>query len=262
MVRTDRFFTPGTLASILTQASIVGVLAIGQTFVLIGGGFDLSQGAMLALTAAVVAHLAQLDRLGADGLHGGGAGAWAALLGALNGVFVSVVRTNPFVTTLSSLLIYRGAAFIALGGQPVSPTSGSSRRSTPDSAWRHVLALSRADLPGRHGDLLAGSAPPERRRPARLRARGQRRGRPAGGGPDDPAAGRRRSPSAAWPRASRRSSSSRGCASRRPTRDRLRVRLDRGVRRRRRLAPGRPGERRSGRRPAACCSRRFGPRSQ
>ena len=57
MARTDRFFTAGTLTSILTQASIVGVLAIGQSVVLIGGGFDLSQGAILALTAAVVALL-------------------------------------------------------------------------------------------------------------------------------------------------------------------------------------------------------------
>ena len=47
MVRTERFFTPGTLTSILTQASIVGVLALGQAFVLIGGGFDLSQGAIM-----------------------------------------------------------------------------------------------------------------------------------------------------------------------------------------------------------------------
>lgn len=118
MVQTERFFTPGTLASILTQASIVGVLAIGQTFVLLGGGFDLSQGAMLALTAAAIAHLSQW-----------GAGTVACLaaaagvgigLGAINGFFVSVVRANPFVTTLSTLLIFRGAAFIALDGRPVA----------------------------------------------------------------------------------------------------------------------------------------------
>lgn len=118
MLRTDRFFTPGTLASILTQASIVGVLAIGQTFVLIGGGFDLSQGAMIALTAAVVAHLAQWSGSGAVCVAT--ALAVGLILGALNGFFVSVVRTNPFVTTLSSLLIYRGAAFIALGGRPIA----------------------------------------------------------------------------------------------------------------------------------------------
>ena len=118
MLRTERFFTPGTLASILTQASIIGVLAVGQAFVLVGGGFDLSQGAMMALTAAVVGHLA-------DAGWGPAACVPAALavglgLGAVNGFFVSVVRTNPFVTTLSTLLIFRGGAFIALGGRPIS----------------------------------------------------------------------------------------------------------------------------------------------
>jgi len=140
MARTERFFTAGTLASILTQASIVGILAIGQSVVLIGGGFDLSQGAILALTAAAVALLSQWTGAGVDpqavgklidvahGAHWTGAGLLcvaAALvvgtvLGAVNGFFVAVVRTNPFVTTLSSLLIYRGAAFVALGGRPIS----------------------------------------------------------------------------------------------------------------------------------------------
>jgi ribose transport system permease protein len=118
MVRTERFFTPATLTSILTQASIVGVLALGQAFVLIGGGFDLSQGAMLALTAAAAAHLAQ--RGVSPVWVAASAVAFGSLLGSINGVMISVVRTNPFVTTLSTLLIYRGAAFIALEGQPVA----------------------------------------------------------------------------------------------------------------------------------------------
>lgn len=118
MLRTERFFTPGTLTSILTQASIVGVLAIGQAFVLLGGGFDLSQGAMLALTAATVGHLAQWGWSGPACVAG--ALAVGLLLGSINGFFVSVVRTNPFVTTLSTLLIFRGAAFIALGGRPIA----------------------------------------------------------------------------------------------------------------------------------------------
>ena len=42
------------------------------------------------------------------------------LLGSINGVMVAAVRTNPFVTTLSTLLIFQGAAFIILRGQPLS----------------------------------------------------------------------------------------------------------------------------------------------
>jgi ribose/xylose/arabinose/galactoside ABC-type transport system permease subunit len=118
MARTERFFTPGTLTSILTQASIVGVLALGQAFVLIGGGFDLSQGAILALAAAATAHLAGRGASPAAALAM--ALTVGTLLGTINGFMVAVVRTNPFVTTLSSLLVFRGATFIVLGGQPLS----------------------------------------------------------------------------------------------------------------------------------------------
>jgi ribose transport system permease protein len=118
MAATPGFFTAGNLGTILALASIVGVLAVGQAFVLIGGGFDLSQGATVALTAAATAWLAGPSAwnpwiaAGAGLLLGG-------LLGAINGVFVAGVGTNPFVTTLSTTLVYRGAAFVLLGGLPI-----------------------------------------------------------------------------------------------------------------------------------------------
>lgn len=119
MVTTPNFFTAGTLGTILALASIVGVLAVGQTFVLIGGGFDLSQGAALALTAAVTAWFAtalQVDPWLAAPL----ALLIGAVLGWVNGICVAWIGTNPFVTTLSTMLIYRGASFVFLGGQPIS----------------------------------------------------------------------------------------------------------------------------------------------
>ncbi len=139
MWRTERFFTFHTLGSILELASIVGVLAAGQTFVLIGGGFDLSQGAIVALTAASTAWLAK-DYTGPipAALVGLGLG---AMLGAINGFFVAVVRTNAFVTTLSTLLIYRGAAFVLLGGQPISQVMAFARLSAGITLGRTVLAF-------------------------------------------------------------------------------------------------------------------------
>jgi ribose transport system permease protein len=118
MARTERFLTDRTLASILALASIVGVLAIGQAFVLIGGGFDLSQGAMLGLTAAVTAWMAKEGL----GLVPASLAALAigTLLGTINGLFVAGVGTNPFVTTLSTQLVFRGATFVFLGGRPIS----------------------------------------------------------------------------------------------------------------------------------------------
>ena len=122
MARTERFFSPGTFGSILTLAGIVGVLAAGQAFVLIGGGFDLSQGATLGLCAAVGAWL--LSK-GVPPLAGAAAiVAVGAILGSVNGLFVALVRTNPFVTTLSTLLIYRGATFALLGGGRIADIGG------------------------------------------------------------------------------------------------------------------------------------------
>lgn len=171
MLRTERFFTPGTLASILTQASIVGVLAVGQAFVLLGGGFDLSQGAMLALTAAAVGRLAQ------HGFDWPACAAAAMLtglaLGSINGFFVSVVRTNPFVTTMSTLLVYRGGAFLVLNGQPISKivvfrgVDDGFRLGETFVSYRGLIfaasaiaawAFLRWSVPGQHVYALGGNA--------------------------------------------------------------------------------------------------------
>ncbi len=118
LARTSGFFTAGTLGTVLALASIVGVLAVGQAFTLIGGGFDLSQGALVALCAAVIAELAGPQELGA--LPAAAAGmALGAALGAIAGACVAGIGTNPFVTTLSAMLIYRGAAFVFLEGRPI-----------------------------------------------------------------------------------------------------------------------------------------------
>lgn len=116
VVRTPGFLTGRNLSGVANLASLVGVLAVGQCVVLIGGGFDLSQGATLGLSAAVAA--VGLRDLGWGPLPSallalGAAGA----VGLFNGVFVAYVRTNPFVTTLSTTLIVRGLTFLVLGGR-------------------------------------------------------------------------------------------------------------------------------------------------
>jgi ribose/xylose/arabinose/galactoside ABC-type transport system permease subunit len=124
MAGTERFLTGRTLASILTLASVVGVLAVGQAFVLIGGGFDLSQGAIVGLTAAVTAWLV---RAGVGPVPAVMAAlAAGTILGAINGLFVAGVGTNPFVTTLSTMLIYRGATFVVLRGRVIGGVAAFS----------------------------------------------------------------------------------------------------------------------------------------
>src|SRR5882762_1149152 len=52
---TDRFLSPLNLTNILVQSSIMAVIAIGMTFVIIGGGFDLSVGSTVALAGCIAA---------------------------------------------------------------------------------------------------------------------------------------------------------------------------------------------------------------
>ena len=52
---TDRFLSPLNLTNILVQSSIMAVIALGMTFVIVGGGFDLSVGSTAALSGCVAA---------------------------------------------------------------------------------------------------------------------------------------------------------------------------------------------------------------
>jgi len=112
--------------NLLTNAAYVGIIACGMTFVMVAGGFDLSVGSATTV-CSVVAVLCLDATPGAGGVWGAiaiavlVAAAAGALLGALNGVCVAYVGVNPFVTTLSTMLIFRGIALIMThGGQTLS----------------------------------------------------------------------------------------------------------------------------------------------
>jgi ribose/xylose/arabinose/galactoside ABC-type transport system permease subunit len=101
------FLTPLNLENLLRQSAIIGLLAIGQFLVILTGGFDLSVGAVLALSSVLVAQLSATS-LPLALLAGVGAG---ALLGLANGLVVTRGRIPPFVATLAMLGIARGLAF-------------------------------------------------------------------------------------------------------------------------------------------------------
>lgn len=119
---TPNFYSPSNLSAILTRTAIIGVLAIGQCCVLLAGGFDLSQGATLGLACAVSGMA--MSR----GYHPAGCALLAILTGVAagwaNGLFVSKIGTNPFVTTLSSQMIIRGLTFWVLGGGLLNRLTG------------------------------------------------------------------------------------------------------------------------------------------
>src|SRR5271170_2220596 len=102
---TNRFLSPLNLTNILVQSSIMAVIAIGMTFVIIGGGFDLSVGSTVAL-AGCIAGMAMLK----FGIFAGVVAGIAAgvAVGLANGLVVAMLRVNPFIATLGSMVLVRG----------------------------------------------------------------------------------------------------------------------------------------------------------
>lgn len=103
-VQSPRFLATENFALILQQVMVVGVLAIGQTLVILTAGIDLSCGLVMALGAIVMTRLATV---------GGWSPAMAILagvavtsaVGALNGLLVTRVKLPPFIVTLGTMNI-------------------------------------------------------------------------------------------------------------------------------------------------------------
>jgi ribose/xylose/arabinose/galactoside ABC-type transport system permease subunit len=119
------FFDLFNFQAIGANASIMLIMALGQTFVIISGGIDLSTGFVMGL-ASVGAALA-MSRLAPDQplpvvVLSGFVAALAAGLpaGLVNGLLIARLKVPPFIGTLGMYGIARGAGFILSGGQPVS----------------------------------------------------------------------------------------------------------------------------------------------
>jgi len=117
-IQTEAFFTVRNQLNILDQAHQIGLLACAGTIVIIAGGFDLSAGAIFAMSgviAALVARdLGQVEAFANAAPYLG----WIAgivtgtVFGLLNGILVTVLRINTFVATLASGIVIRGLALI------------------------------------------------------------------------------------------------------------------------------------------------------
>jgi ribose transport system permease protein len=112
------FLTWMNWSNMFNQASLLILLAMGMTIVLIGGGIDLSVGAIAALSGGVVAFL--IATLGTP--------LWLALiagilvglaLGLMNGLIITVMQIPDFVTTLAMMALIRGVLFVWTQGVPM-----------------------------------------------------------------------------------------------------------------------------------------------
>lgn len=110
------FFHLDNLLNVARQASIVGVVAVGMTFVILTGGIDLSVGSVLAIAAVVMAMMA--DNGAPLALIIPAVIAVGAVAGIVNGVGVALLGIQPFIMTLATLVIGRGVALRITDGGP------------------------------------------------------------------------------------------------------------------------------------------------
>lgn len=114
------FFTRINLENLLFSSTVIAIVAIGQAFVILIAGIDLSVGAVLALSSVlgvVLATQAELPVWLAVFLALG----TGALVGLINGLNVTLLRIPPLIATLAMMSITRGVAFLISGGRNIAP---------------------------------------------------------------------------------------------------------------------------------------------
>jgi ribose transport system permease protein len=126
------FFKGGTHRDTLRQASVYGMLACGMTLVIVSGGIDLAVGSLVALSAVCASKMAihwnwpWWEVLPASLAIG-------ALCGSIAGWVTASLRVQPFIATLSMMVLARGLAKYASGGMKVSTALQNA-----DGSYRYV----------------------------------------------------------------------------------------------------------------------------
>jgi ribose transport system permease protein len=120
------FLTQYNLSVVARQASFVGLVALGQTLVLLAGGIDLSVGTNAALSAIIGSLL-----LTQTGIHPYAVvpitAAFGLALGLVNGFFVARLNLNPFIVTLASGEVFAGLTLVITKGYPIRPLGETFR---------------------------------------------------------------------------------------------------------------------------------------
>ncbi len=113
---TPHFLSVQNFVNIGQTLAVVGIVAIGETILLIAGGVDISVGSVAALAGVVASILWDNQLLPIWGCVAVGL-LCGAVVGALNGLIVTQLKINPLITTLGMFSIIRGLAFVLTGGQ-------------------------------------------------------------------------------------------------------------------------------------------------
>ncbi|HOC69691.1 MAG TPA: ABC transporter permease [Candidatus Hydrogenedentes bacterium] len=119
------FLNPENLVDLVQQISVNAIIAFGMTFCILIGGIDLSVGAVLAVVGTTAVYVlgygeAETQSLFRFFLAVGAGLVVAALFGAFNGVCAARTKMPPFIITLATMMVARGAALRFNQGRPIS----------------------------------------------------------------------------------------------------------------------------------------------
>lgn len=115
-VLSPHFLTQQNMTNVLIQSAPLMILAAGQTYALLTGGLDLSQGSIVSLVSVVTAGIMMEYGIEVAAIAGLGAG---TLVGLLNGLLVGKAGIQPFIVTLGMLYMVAGAAMVFSGGSAI-----------------------------------------------------------------------------------------------------------------------------------------------
>ncbi|MEN8739858.1 MAG: ABC transporter permease [Phaeobacter gallaeciensis] len=115
---TDSFFSVRNFLNILDQVTVIGIIAVGMTFVILLGGIDLSVGSVLALAMMVLGYL-NVEAGLPMGVAIPLAIVAAALAGLISGLLITEFKVPPFIATLAMMSIARGLASMITNGSQI-----------------------------------------------------------------------------------------------------------------------------------------------
>ena len=117
-LQSPRFLTGANLSLVLQQVMVVGVLAIGQTLVILTGGIDLACGMIMALGSITMSLLAVKHGWHPAVAIAGGMGV-TTLAGMVNGLLVTRIKLPPFIVTLGTLSVFTALLLWYSGSQSI-----------------------------------------------------------------------------------------------------------------------------------------------
>ena len=117
-IATPHFLTTANLLNVVEQSTLIGIIAVGMTFVILTAGIDLSVGSIVALSGVA---LGTAFRAGLPIFAAAATGLAVGLAcGLANGAFITLGRLPPFIATLGMMSIARGGALMLSDGRPIS----------------------------------------------------------------------------------------------------------------------------------------------